>query len=59
MHLSTTPTVRDYLETLVASGLYGKSVAEAAERLVGRGIEGLIRDGTLERARGKKNRAKG
>jgi hypothetical protein len=59
VHLSTTPVVRDYLEALVASGLYGKSIAEAAERLVGRGIEGLIHEGALKRAGDKGKRSKG
>ena len=55
IHLSTTPMVHDYLEELVSSGLYGKSPAEAAERLVGRGIENLIREGALQRSgRGRK-----
>jgi hypothetical protein len=49
IHISTTPIIQQYLEDLVASGLYGKNMAEAAERLVGRGIEGLIRDGSLHR----------
>jgi hypothetical protein len=37
------------LEDLVSSGLFGKNTAEAAERLVARGIETLIREGTLKR----------
>lgn len=32
--ISTTPTVRAYLEAIVERGLYGKNVAEAAERLI-------------------------
>lgn len=47
--LSTTPPVLAYLKQLVASGLYGKSPPEAAERLVAQGIERLIREGTLTR----------
>ncbi|HKH44910.1 MAG TPA: hypothetical protein VKM72_09645 [Thermoanaerobaculia bacterium] len=42
--VSTTPTVRGYLEALVERGLYGKNVAEAAERLLSeklREIEGM------------------
>jgi hypothetical protein len=57
IHISTTPKVYEYLEDLVLSGLYGKSPAEAAERLIGRGVEALMRDGSLRRrgagARGK------
>jgi len=47
--ISTTPSVIAYLTTLVSSGLYGKNPAEAAERLVTREIENLIRDKTLKR----------
>ncbi len=42
--LSTTPQVVAYLERLVTTGLYGKNSADAAERLVARGIETLLRD---------------
>lgn len=45
--ITTTPRVRLYLEQLVATGLYGKNAAEAADRLLSRGIEALIKDGTL------------
>lgn len=45
----TTLKVKKYLENLAATGLWGKSVSESAERLVTRGIEELIKDGTLER----------
>ena len=44
----TTPHVRAYLEALVSGGLYGKNAPEAAERLISRSIELLIRDGTLK-----------
>jgi len=47
--ISTTEIVELYLEDLVSSGLFGKNTAEAAERLVARGIETLIREGTLKR----------
>jgi hypothetical protein len=56
VHLSTTPMAREYLEALVSTGLFGKSAAEAAERLVGRGIENLIREGTLQRKPAKRRR---
>jgi len=49
IHISTTPPVGNYLEELVSSGLYGKNTAEAAERLVARGIENLVREGALRR----------
>jgi hypothetical protein len=54
IHISTTQAVQAYLENLVNSGLFGKNVAEAAERLVGRGVEALIREGTLHRRKGGK-----
>lgn len=49
--LSTTQVVITYLEALVASGLYGKNPAEAAERLIAFGIEELVQRGTLKRLR--------
>jgi|GraSoi2013_100cm_1033763.scaffolds.fasta_scaffold184609_2 hypothetical protein len=45
--ISTTEGVRSYLDALVSGGLFGKNPAEAAERLVARGLENLLRDGTL------------
>jgi hypothetical protein len=45
--ISTTPPVKRLLEKLVATGLYGKNAAEAAERIVARGLEHLIKDGAL------------
>jgi hypothetical protein len=47
--VSTTPGVVEYLLRLVATDLYGKNPAEAAERLITRGIESLIKDGILKR----------
>ncbi len=47
--IATTPGIAQYLDDLVTGGLYGKGRAEAAERLVARGIEALLRDGTLAR----------
>jgi hypothetical protein len=49
--VSTTPPVNSYLEELVLGGLYGKNPAEAAERLMTRGIEDLISRGVLKRIR--------
>ena len=46
--ITTTLDVHSYLEQLVRGGLYGKNAAEAAERLISRGIEMLIRDGTIK-----------
>ena len=45
--ISTTEPVQSHLERLVLTGLYGKNPAEAAERLLTRSLEGLIREGTL------------
>jgi hypothetical protein len=47
--VSTNPQVHAYLQDLVDSGTYGNSEAEAAERLVAREIEQLIKDGQLDR----------
>ena len=47
--ISTTEGIQQYLEDLVSGGLFGKNPAEAAERLVARGVENLLRDGTLSR----------
>lgn len=47
--ISTTEAIEQHLEDLVAGGLFGKTTAEAAERLVARGIESLLREGTLSR----------
>jgi hypothetical protein len=49
--ISTTQVIEAYLDELVGGGLYGKNPAEAAERLVARGIENLVRDGTLVRGK--------
>lgn len=49
--LTTTPYIRAYLVELVKGGLYGKNVSEAAERLLSRAIEALIKDGILSRLR--------
>lgn len=46
--ISTTPPVKQHLEALVATGLYGKNAAEAAERIVARGLEQLIAERRLE-----------
>jgi len=46
--VTTTLDVHAYLEQLVRGGLYGKNAAEAAERLISRGIEMLIRDGFIK-----------
>lgn len=45
--VSTTQKVRDYLSALVSTGLYGKNPADAAERLLAKGIEQAILSGTI------------
>ena len=45
--VSTTPTIHAYLSLLVATGLYGKTPPDAAERLIARGIETAIADGVI------------
>ncbi|MBI3876320.1 MAG: hypothetical protein HY300_10270 [Verrucomicrobia bacterium] len=47
--VSTTPHVYQHLEALVATGLYGKNPADAAERLVSTGIKQLLNEGNLIR----------
>ena len=47
--ISTTPGVRDYLVDCVRTQLFGKNSAEAAVRLIERGIDGLVKDGTLQK----------
>jgi hypothetical protein len=45
--ISTTPQVWKYLGQLVSKGIYGKTEAEVAERLVSKGIDDLIDKGRL------------
>lgn len=52
--LSTNPQIKAYLSELVPSGLYGNNEADAAERLLARAVEQLIREGSLKRKAGKK-----
>ena len=42
--LSVSPQMRQYLESLVPVGLYGKSAPEVAANLMSRGMEQLVRD---------------
>ena len=49
--VSTTPQLRKYLVQLVATGLFGKNAAEAAERLIARSVEQLAREGVVSRRR--------
>ena len=54
--LSTTEKVHEHLERLVATGMFGKNPAEAAERLVSKGIQDLLLDRTLEEQTEKRRR---
>lgn len=45
--ISTTSTVQRFLDRLVLTGLYGKNPADAAERLLARSLEALVKDGSL------------
>ncbi len=54
--ISTTPVVLEYLDGLVDSGLYGKTPAEAAERLIARGIEEIVKEGTILSPRKRKDK---
>jgi hypothetical protein len=45
--VATTAVQRAYLAALVETGLYGKSVPDAAERLIATGLERLIKEGTI------------
>jgi hypothetical protein len=47
--ISTTEGIEQYLDDLVAGGLFGKNRAEVAERLVARGVENLLREEKLTR----------
>jgi len=48
--IATNPIIREYLQRLVPGGLYGKSETEAAERLIAKAIEQLVREGKLRRS---------
>ena len=52
--VSTTPQVQQYLVELLSTGLYGKNVAEAAERLIAQSVERKAVEGTLPRRRNKR-----
>ena len=47
LKVRTTARVVAYLEELVATGLYGKTHNEAADRLISQAIVQLVRDGTI------------
>lgn len=47
MTISTNRALVDHLESLVSSGLFGKSATEAAERLIAKGLHELSQEGQL------------
>ena len=53
LRVSLTPGIMNYLADLVQTGLFGKTSASAAERLVERGIEAALKDGTIQRRNAK------
>jgi hypothetical protein len=52
--ISTTPQVQRHLVDLLATGLYGKNVAEAAERLIAQSVERKAVEGALPRRRARR-----
>jgi hypothetical protein len=48
--ISTTKPVQGYLERLVLTGFYGKNPADAAERLLTRTLEALVKEGSLSQS---------
>jgi hypothetical protein len=51
--LSTTPQVEGYLKQLLKTGLYGKNAADAAERLLTRTLEEMLRAGRIKPPRSR------
>ena len=47
--VSTTKPIKEYLEQLLQTGLYGKNAAEAAERVIVLGLDQLFENGRLKR----------
>ena len=48
VRIRTTSQVASYLDGLAATGLFGKTRAEAAERLITRGIEAALQQGLVK-----------
>lgn len=51
LRISTTPQVERYLDELIDTGLFGKTRAEVAERLISNGMKDLIREGIIKKLR--------
>ena len=47
--ISTTEAIKAYLDALVATGFYGKSYTEAAERLLAQSLRALVKEGELKK----------
>lgn len=54
LELELSPQIVAYLEGLVATGLYGASVEEAAERVMCQEIRRMIKDGHIRQLATKK-----
>lgn len=54
--IATNQPLVDQLESLVSSGLFGKSSTEAAERLIAKGVLELQREGQLLSGKAKRNK---
>jgi hypothetical protein len=52
IRVSLTPGILDYLSDLVQTGLFGRTAAAAAERLIELGIKAEINQGTIARRPG-------
>lgn len=52
--ISTTPQVHQHLVRLLSTGLYGKNVAEAAERLIAQSVERKAVEGALPARRARR-----
>ena len=55
MTIATNQPLVDKLESLISSGLYGKSSTEAAERLIAKGVQELEKEGLINLRKVKKN----
>ena len=50
--IATTPQVVAYLKQLLRTGFYGKNPADAAERLLARTLEEMLKEGSIKAPRG-------
>lgn len=47
LHLKVSDGLIEYLREVVATGLYGKTVQDAADRLISHGIDRLLDEGKI------------